>query len=79
MDEPKCARCGTRAKSINNEAGTTSWLFIQSEVATMTARTVRVLGTSYRYKPHQLLVTDEKKPLCAECWGLLVRFMQALP
>jgi hypothetical protein len=75
--EAKCARCGDRAESINNETGTTSWSFIQNEVTTTTARTVRVFGTSYRYKPHQLLVTDEKQALCVDCWGLFVgRFMQ---
>lgn len=77
MDKPSCVRCGNRAESINNEVGTTSWLFVQQEVTTTTEKVVRVLGTSYRYEPHQLLVTDEKRPLCDECWSLFIgRFLQ---
>lgn len=77
LSQPKCARCGHRAKGINNETGTTFWGFVRNEVTTTTERAVRILATSYRYKPHQLLVTDEQKPLCEDCWGLFVgRFLQ---
>jgi len=68
MNDPKCRRCGERAEQINNETGTTFWGFVQNETETTTVRTVRVLATSYRYKPHQLTTTDESWPLCADCW-----------
>jgi hypothetical protein len=77
MIEGKCVRCGDRAQGINNETETTFWGFVQNETETVVTRGVRILATSYRRKPHQLLVTDEKQPLCEYCWSLFVgRFMQ---
>lgn len=80
MAEEKCKRCGDRAMTIDNEKGTTFWGAIQSEVETTVVRRLRMMGTYYRRndRPDDTLITsDEKRPLCSDCWGLLVgRFMQ---
>ena len=66
--DPLCRRCGKRAQHINSETNTSFWGFVKSETETTTIRTVRVLATTYRYKPHEMTSTNEAWPLCGDCW-----------
>ncbi len=79
-DTEKCVRCGEVAETYNWEKDTTFWGWFGLGTATATKHLLRVKSQYFQRNPDARspgLLSDEMKPLCGDCWGLLVgRFMQ---
>lgn len=76
-----CVRCKAETPTYSFDNDSTFWGWVGTEVTTTIERRVHVLSSYFRRNPRlggsPLLESDEKKPLCSDCWGLLVgRFMQ---
>lgn len=80
-EQKKCARCGEQAETYNFEADSTFWGLMVTDIKTTVERRLRVASHYFRRNPPEgsspMLVSDETRPLCGDCWGLLVgRFLQ---
>lgn len=81
-DGKKCARCGERAKFIDNVAEITFWGFIKTNAETTVSKSVRLAGIYVHGhgRDARVLRSDEEKPLCDPCWSLLIgQFLQGRP
>lgn len=78
MEKPKCERCGEQAETHNWEASSTFWGWFGLGTRTIVQRRVRLKSQYFRREGggSPLLLVDETKPLCMDCWGDLVVFLQ---
>jgi hypothetical protein len=78
LDRPKCERCGQVAETHDWERSSTFWGWFGLGTHVVTRRLVRIKSQWFRREGpgSPLLLVDEIRPLCQECWSALVEFMQ---
>ncbi|MEV7962391.1 hypothetical protein [Oerskovia paurometabola] len=80
MSAKACDRCGGPTPTRDNIRGTSFWGLIQHKTTVTTKRSIRFRATYLR--DHEkvgspLIRVDEERPICDDCWGLLIgRFLQ---
>lgn len=79
-DRPRCERCGEVAETHNWETSSTFWGWFGLGTRTVVDRRVRVKSQYFRREGpgSPLLLVDEVKPLCQDCWSGLVDYLRGV-
>lgn len=78
-NDERCERCKGPAETRDNVIGSSFRGFVQTEQVIADTRSVRVMGVYIRIndRPGDTRVyrTDERLPICGDCWSLLMEFL----
>lgn len=74
----KCSRCKGPVPTLDNFRETSFFGLVETKTSTAVTRTARLRALYTNERPRfggsKVGTADEERPLCWDCWGLLIRF-----